>query len=96
MACDMAMSRTHRTGGEGIGWWGKGGEGGEGEAGACPPDAGGSGGPGPTTPTLSGLSSRGETRSLADGENIGVCQCRGVPIWAAVRLGTIRSWFVSG
>lgn len=37
MACDMAMSRTYRTGGEGIGWWGKGGEG---EAGACPPDSG--------------------------------------------------------
>lgn len=88
MACDMAMSRTYRTGGEGIGWGGKGGEG---EAGACPPDSGGSGGPGPTPPTLSGLPSRGETRSRTDGANIGVYQCRGVPVWAAVRLGTIES-----
>lgn len=47
MAWDMAMSRTCRTGGEGIGWWGKGGEG---EAGACPPDSGGSGRPRPNHP----------------------------------------------
>lgn len=34
MACDMAMSRTYRTGGEGTGWWGRGGEGGRGGGGA--------------------------------------------------------------